>query len=782
MVQHTLEILEFSKIKENIAQYCLSASGKKKLLSQGIETLEAKWKEKTEAVFALKKMMDDNLYFPDLFFPDVENQIDKIRVEGAVLDCPERASIALYLKSAFKLKKHLYQSSENLLIRKNLDFDTLDNLLVYISKYVSDDGTFRDENVKELSAIRSRISSVNKKLSGIVSHYANDSKYSGFLQEGFSTMRDNRVVLSLKENFRGRIKGISHGSSSTGMTIYLEPVEMFELNNEITELEERYRQEIHKILKELTFEIRDKLEIIENICRKISFVDTIIARAKFAFFNKAVMPETSDNDFVLKKARHFLLGKNSVPIDIVVSGKTKALLISGPNTGGKTVALKTAALSVLMNQFSVGILAEEGSELPVFDNVLADIGDEQSISGSLSTFSAHMRNISEIIEKCTEKSLVVLDEPGTGTDPEEGAALTMAVFDTLIERKTIFLATTHQGILKNYAAGKEEIQNASVKYDSETYRPEYLLVYGLPGESFGIDIAMKTGLDSIVIERARKYIGSEKVNINELLREISLKQIEIRKREEETAVAERKTVEARRTLALREIELRRVEHNLKNSEKREVKRFLRESRKKIENLIRSIVENQADEQSRKNAREYIEELEKETEKYEERAALSVPEFEIETGELDRGSEIYIGETKVRGEILEKLKNGKFLVASGSMKLVIDRDMIKGIAPPGSRQKEAAKKIALHLELNNTAKPQFEIDLRGMRVDEALGRLERQMDSALLSRLSSFSVIHGLGEGILKKAVTDYLESSKAVRKHYFADPESGGFGKTIVEL
>ncbi|MCL2293773.1 MAG: Smr/MutS family protein [Spirochaetes bacterium] len=810
MVAHTLEILEFNKIVQSISEYAISEAGKQLLFEQKVETDEKKWKEKIDAVFEIKKIFDDSLYLPELSLPDINSIIKKVFIDGTVLDAFEVGAVIAYLQFAFKLQKFLLQNIKNSLIQNNLDFPEETQLVKHLSKFISPAGVIREENIKILSDIKSKISRVNKTIDNIIGKYTNDPLYSSYMQDTNPTLRDNRVVIPLKENFKGKIKGIIHGSSARGMTLFVEPVELFEYNNEVTELEEQYKIEIHKILRELTAQIREKKEEINNIFYKISFLDTIIARAYFAFKNNCILPERIKGTLhdpliphslgherastprlslhseitkglMLKNARHFLLGKKAVPIDIIITGDTKALLISGPNTGGKTVSLKTAGLAVLMNQFSVGIIADEGSGLSFYNNVLADIGDEQSITSSLSTFSAHMKNISEIISLSTENTLVLLDEPGTGTDPDEGAALAMAIFDTLLGRNVNFLATTHQATLKNYAAEKEDIMNVSVAYNSETYKTEYKILYGLPGESFGIDIAEKNNLENSVIEKARKYVGSEKVNINKLIKEIGLKQQELANKEAEIKEKEKSVIEARREIGLKELSLRQKEYEIRNAEKRSLNIFLKESRQKIENIIRKVIEEKASEEAKKDARDFIQEIENQIEESDSKIENDIQEYIKSDEKIEPGTEIYIGENKQRGEVIRVLKNNKYLVSTGSLKVEVGRNEIFVIKGRSKKDKVIRPEVLRH-DLNKSEKPLFELDLRGLRAEEAISRLETQLDSALINGFSTFSVIHGHGEGVLRNLVAEYLAASPAVKKFYHAHPESGGFGKTVVEL
>jgi len=781
MVAHTLEILEFNKIVQSISEYTLSEAGKKLLFDQNIEDNKKEWKEKNNAVFEIKKLLDNSLQLPQLLLPDIQPIIKKLFIDGVVLDSIEIGALITYLQSAFKLKSFLLENIQNNLIQNNLDFYDESQLIKHLSKFIRQDGTFKDENVKILLDIKSKITRVNKTINNIVGKYTADPVFSSYIQDTNPTIRDNRVVIPLKENFKGKIKGIIHASSSRGMTLFVEPVELFDHNNEIIKLEEQYKLEIHKILRELTEKIREKKEEINNIFHKISYLDTIIARAHFVYINKCILPETIENGIVLRNARHFLLGKKAVPIDIIINENTKALLISGPNTGGKTLSLKTAGLSVLMNQFSVGIIADEGSALTFYNNVLADIGDEQSIAGSLSTFSAHMKNISEIISLSTDKTLVLLDEPGTGTDPEEGSALAIAIFDTLLERNINFLATTHQATLKNYAAGKDDIVNVSVAYNPETYKPEYKMIYGLPGESFGIDIAEKNNIENTIIEKARKYIGSEKININKLIKEIVLKQKEITEKEKEIEEKEKLLKEAKREISLKELSLKQKEYEIRNTEKRDLNIFLKESRQKIENIIRKVIESKVDDESKKEARDFIIEIEKRIEQADLKIENDINEYIRSDEDIEPGTEVYIGENRQKGEILRVLKNNKFLVSTGSLKVEVAK---KDIYVIKSKQKKDIKIKAevLHHDLDKSDKPVFELDIRGLRAEEALNRVEKQIDSALVNGFTMFSIIHGHGEGILRNVITEYLASYPVVKKFYYAHPESGGFGKTVVEL
>ena len=776
MENHTIEILEFSKIKDILKSYCLGKGGEKLIDRQKFTYSLEDWKKKTDAVDSLLKILKDSINIPELQFPYIEDFIDSLSVEGRVLEQEELSSVMVYLGSASRLRKMIFSAVENETLRETVSFEDMTAVENKLKKYLRPDGSLKEDSIKELVTIKKRIGSVNRTINRTVNTYITGNDYSSYLQDTSSSLKDGRVVLPVKSNFKGKIKGIVHGKSSKGLTFFIEPMDLVEQNNELIELEEQYKIEIFKILRLLSGLLRENLVFIQDICRRISEADSYISRAKFAFFNRNIIPEIDETGINLKNARHYLLGKNAVPVNISIQEETKALVISGPNTGGKTLALKTAGLSVLMNQFWMGIPADEGSSISLFDNVLADIGDEQSVTGSLSTFSAHMKNVSEIIEKSTEKSLILLDEPGTGTDPEEGASLSIAFIETIINKKALLMVSTHQGVIKNFASANKYCENVSVAYDPETYRPEYRIIYGLPGESYGIDIALKNGIPADVIDLARKYMGSEKVNLNLLLKRISEQQQKIDEKNSELEKRELEIKEGERKILLKEISIRQKRHELKITEERETSRFLKESRKKVENLVREIREGELTKEKIAESKELISEIEKKKELISKEIENSSLEDDSPVElEIKEGMNILLGEQKIDAVVVRKTKKDRYIVSTGSMKIEVPA---KDIFP--SRKKENKVEIKSYVKLDTKAV--FELDLRGMRLEDAVKRLQQQIDTAVLTNFREFSIIHGMGEGILQKGVWDYLQSCSYVKDYSFAHPDQGGFGKTIVFL
>ena len=776
MEKNILELLGFDTIKESLKQYSVSACGSALIDSQEPETDFEKWQERQKIFINFKSILDKVTEFPDFSFPNIESYAVLAAKPGSVLEAVELAQIHTFLKSAALLKKFLYSLEGFEAVSFLGDFDDFVDLRNEISKYIRPDGEIKEDGIKELVAIKKRIAVANRQIYKAAEEYFFNSEYRTYWQEGNITMRDGRAVLPLKANFKGKVPGIIHASSARGNTIFIEPSGLVEKNNLLMELEDEYRREVLKILRSLSFKVGFVSDGLIHLSGQIALFDSYYSRWRYTASYGGVIPEHSEEGLALYESRHLLLGKKAVPIDIIAKKDINILLISGPNTGGKTVALKTCALIVLMNQFNLGLPVREGSYLPFFDNVLADIGDGQSIADSLSTFSSHMKNISHILEVGTAKSLILLDEPGTGTDPDEGAAIALALFDQIVAMGALALATTHQTVVKNYALTNPKAENVSVKYDPETFTPLYKLVYGMPGESFGIDIAGRNGMAPKVIDKAREYLGSEKINISKLLQEIANRHAVLDDREHAVSEKEDSLKEKARSLSLKEIQLRQQEYEIKKQESSSFRHLVADTSSRLENLVRELREGEITKEKTREVKSFINELHKQSETLDAKVESLKVQPEDDEAAYKPDDPVYVGPSRKDGIVIRPLKKGRYLVAVGQMRLVVDSDQLA----PGKAQKESSS--VRKSVMASYRKPVLELDIRGYRLDEALQAMESQMDSALLCGLSEFSVIHGTGEGILQKGVRDYLHGNRNVKSYTFARPEDGGFGKTIVKL
>ena len=397
----------------------------------------------------------------------------------------------------------------------------------------------KEKQIPELAAIRERIRRHRADADRSVRGLLEDRDYHAYWQTTIPTQRDGRVVLPLKSQFKGRVKGIVHEMSASGSTLFIEPLEVVETNNAIVQEENLYRLEVRRILRELTAEVSARAGELSLMVEKASFLDTFLARARYALQHACRRAETSEGEagiagcLDLRDARHPLLGPRVVPVSVSAGAENRVLIITGPNTGGKTVSLKMVGLLALMNQFGMEIPAAEGSTLPLFDGIFADIGDEQSIEQSLSTFSAHIGNLSRIVRRVTSRSLVLLDELGAGTDPQEGVALAMALLDHFLAAGCLVLVSTHHGILKNYGATRPGAQNASMGFDRQTLGPTYRILMGVPGESHALEIARRSGLPESVLSSAESYLDDERTDISRLVSNLAERQNKLVKAEEE---------------------------------------------------------------------------------------------------------------------------------------------------------------------------------------------------------------------------------------------------------
>ncbi|MDR2048325.1 MAG: Smr/MutS family protein [Treponema sp.] len=799
--EKAVSLLEFHKIRQSTAERALCAAAARLILNENpLDDPGAVFelKERVAAVCDLvRTKSDERLELPDIGF-----LLPKLETDGAVLDVDEAFAIGLFTERGGAFRGWLMQSEK--LRDSAASVPDLSGIRDEVFRIIGKDGKVRD--LPELKKIRRRIQELSRELEHAAARYSSGEETRRMLQSALPSQRDGRLVLAVKANFRGRIKGIVHEVSSTGQTIFVEPEESVEKNNQLLIEQGNLEAEIRRLLRELTGRIALRREDLAEFYRRIVYLETLRAKACYSLetggrFALDAPPGAGLN---VVQARHPLLGKSVVPVDFSLDGKTRMVIITGPNTGGKTVALKTIGLFALMNQSALALPAGEGTSLPVFDNVFADIGDEQSISQSLSTFSAHMVNIASIVSDATERSLVLLDELGSGTDPEEGSAIAMAILDHFIEKKSVVVATTHHGVLKNYGYSREGVENASVEFDGKTLSPTYRIIMGLPGESRALDIAARNGLDPGMVDRARSYLDEERSDVSALIAGLKEKHRELDTVFHKTAEEQKRLREERRRADLKDLSLRQKEHYLKFQGAGEFRRLLSESRKKLENLVRELREGEISREKTLKVKEFLRGLEEDSAAIDaaleaEEAALKAAADRIDSGNgidsgdgidskgavqaaagIASGSEVLLKEGRRRGRVLRKDNKGGdsfWIVEIGSVKMSLPESALVP-AEPLAEQTPLIGPADLAFPLE----PKLELSVRGMRLAEALDALRRQIDAAVLAGMKEFSVVHGKGDGILQKGVQDYLKQESAVADYYFSRPELGGFGRTEVVL
>jgi DNA mismatch repair protein MutS2 len=784
MNDHALRLLEFDTIRKELLAYAWSEDGKKLLRRECFMCTPAELEKIRRPVAEFRRLFNGKDECPPLSLPDITEFVRLAEKPGAVLEAAELGTIGRYLGQAKTLKNYLAKG-ETLLREEAEGLPDISGLRSKIEKIIDGEGNIRDNDIPSLAELRRSIRSCRRDLDALAASYLGNPKLQGYWQSDRASLKDGRVALPLGSNFRGRIKGVVHEISRGGATAFFEPLDIFEKNNQLAETENAYHRELFRILKDLTAETGASAGDILYLTERIARVDSWQIRARYGHIHSCFPAGIADSGIVLCGARHPLLGEKAVPIDISLKEGIRLLLVTGPNTGGKTVALKTAGLLALMNQFGLDIPAAQDSVLPLFDDIFVDIGDEQSITESLSTFSAHAGNLAKILGACTAKSLVLLDELGSGTDPEQGAAIAMAFLDRFSGKGVHGLLTTHLGTLKHYAFSREGISNASVQFDPEELKPAYRIIPGVPGESHALEIARRCGVPSEIIRDARNYIGRDETDSARLIRSLAEKDRELTAALRDQGKLLRELEEERRRLAQKERDILGREIRLRKEGLQEVRRFLDESRKELEALVRDIRRS-----GQENARDALtgeiqkiraftggikQHIDGEERRIEEIKPLIRVHY---SGPWKEGMEVLLGDPPRRAVLERKLKNGRWLVAAGAVRISVPENELAPAAPTG---KEPEIFIAF-AETGGQEPAQFELDIRGRRAEDALNALIKQTDRAIIQGLREFSVIHGKGEGILQTTVRDYLRSHPAVESFSFALPEQGGAGKTFVKL
>ncbi|HEQ71559.1 MAG TPA: endonuclease MutS2, partial [Spirochaetia bacterium] len=521
MSEHALRLLEFERVREELADLCAGPHSRDVLKRLPVWFEAQAVAEERERVRLLHLMMESGKKFPALELPDLTGLIRLLGKEGTVAEGQALVDLGVFLGSAGRLIRFLSEAEVSPLLRETVaELSVPNDLERKIFRIFDREGEVQVKLVPALASIQESIKKLRADIEKTAAAMLANPEFSGFFQTNLATIKDGRTVLPLKARHKGKVKGIIHESSGRGQTLYLEPQAVVEKNNRLVVEEHRFQAELHKILRELTGEARGHLPAIKILFQAISLLDVRIAKACYAVRHRCTAALDTAEGIVLREARHPLIGPGAVPVSLALTGGERVLLITGPNTGGKTVTLKTVGLLACMNQFGMEIPAAEGTALPIFDGIFADIGDEQSIEQSLSTFQAHMKNMAAVAGKATSRSLVLLDELGAGTDPQEGTAIAMALLDHFVETGTMTLATTHHGILKNYGFSKHGVVNASVEFDAERLAPTYRLIMGIPGESHALTIARRNGLPHAITAKAEQYLAEERTDIGRMVEEL----------------------------------------------------------------------------------------------------------------------------------------------------------------------------------------------------------------------------------------------------------------------
>lgn len=616
MHRKTLEDLAYFRIREEIASRCVSVEGKNQLEKR--EPYTSKEKDRIDELKRLSSQWQRAILSKNPVRLQSWNEIGSflkvLKAAGSTLEKEQLYSLLCFSNSALDIYSSIKTASKEIAMKdlsdlsEKLPYSELQQTVNAISRIIDNDGNLKD--IPALREIRQKIASINAEINAALKKYTSDPSMNQILESNIPAFRADRQVLAVKSSQRLHVPGIVHEVSGSGQTMYIEPEEVVRKNNELIQEEFHLAQETRKVFTDLTAQIHPLFEQLKWALKLMTEFDITYAAARWGAENRCVyaFDLTDDTAPELLQARHPLLKEKAVPIDIKFLKGKNILIITGPNTGGKTVTIKTFALFSMLNQSGFPVPAVEGTRLPIFDSIFADIGDEQSIDESLSTFSAHMKNIAATVKHANEKSLVLLDELGSGTDPQEGGAIAMATLDALIEKKSFVLVTTHHGILKNYGYTNEFCINASAEFNTDTLSPTYHLLMGVPGESHALDIAKRSGLPGWTVEKAKSYITNQQADVSTLIKGLTEKHAEIAKLEKEFRSTEKELKEKLFRFEQKEIKLRQWENELKEREQRTESRFLRETRSQLENLVREIREGEITREKTLKVRSFIDDL------------------------------------------------------------------------------------------------------------------------------------------------------------------------------
>lgn len=781
--RRTLQRIEYDKVIEMLTGCATFTPGKELaaalLPSTNLTTAVKRQQETTEAKEILRKEPD----LPLGGLKDIRRLLHKVDL-GAVLEPHELLEISDVLRAARRIKKFFNDKLEqyHLISAMSGDLTVFHEIEEKINQAIDDGGEIADRASGELRSIRVKSRDLHAGVKAKLDSIIRSTEQQKYLQEFIVTQRGDRYVVPVKQEYRGQFPGIVHDQSASGATLFIEPMAVVEMNNEIRRLAAAEKQEIIRILTILTNQVREAAEGLSTNLELLARMDFIFARGRLSAKMDAGEPSLNDRRYLnLIGARHPLIPGKAVPVTVHLGKDFHILVITGPNTGGKTVALKTVGLLTAMAQAGLHIPAETGSEVGVFRQLFTDIGDEQSIEQSLSTFSGHMTNIVRILSEVDQDSLVLVDELGSGTDPVEGAALAMAVLEFLDERQIRTIATTHYSELKVFAYNRPGVENASVEFDTKTLRPTYRLLIGQPGSSSAFEIAARLGLNQAVIERARGHMTKEDVEVAELIRELEANR---RQAEEDRAAAARQRQQAeglQKELATALDSLQDKKARVLAEANSEAASIMKKARAEADEAIRKIREALAEkeqggllkaQQSRAGMRDSQAAYE---DKMNEAAAEKYGRAPEKTAP---GNTVFLPKFNQKGHVTA-FEDGQVTVQIGIMKVTVPINEVRLV-----KEEKTVRETGTAARVMSGKVKEFttEIDLRGQLVDEALEQVEKYLDDAFLAGVPQVYLIHGKGTGALRKAIGSMLAKNRHVKTYRLGQYGEGGMGVTVVEL
>jgi DNA mismatch repair protein MutS2 len=783
--KRALKTLEFHKVIEQVAAYCTSSIGKsaiEELVPEtDFDTVVELLEEMDEGLGILR--IKGNVPMGGIF--DVRPHAKRAQI-GGMLSPMELMEISSTIRASRILRNFIEDIEADDVIRiphfveRKEQLPVLTGLQHEINDCIDENGAVMDSASTALRSIRQSLRSEESKVRGKLESLIRGSNAAKMLSDAIITIRNDRFVIPVKQEYRGHYGGIVHDQSASGATLFIEPDAVVQANNEVQRLKVKEQAEIERILVALSAKVQEVAHDLFVLVGLLGEIDVILAKGKYGQANKCTKPKMNKDGYIrLVRARHPLLPIEEAVANTIEMGREyHAIVITGPNTGGKTVTLKTVGLSTIMAQAGLPVPALDGSELAVFETIFADIGDEQSIEQSLSTFSSHMVNIVDILSKFDEHSLVLFDELGAGTDPQEGAALAISILDEVVDYGATVLATTHYPELKAYGYNRPNVVNASVEFDVETLSPTYRLLIGVPGRSNAFEISSRLGLKEHVISRAKSFTGTDRHEVESMIASL----------EESRRRSEREADEAHKLLGEAEVIKADLQKELQayaerkealdKKAKDKARKIVDEAKREAEQIIQELKEMKK--QAAANVKEH--ELIDAKKRLDDAAPKENKVLQKAVAERERTQNLQIGdEVKVlsygqRGTIIDKAK-GEWVVQIGILKMKLPDHDLQYIKPEKENYTRAMTNVR-----NRSEHVKLELDLRGERYEDALLRTEKYLDDALLANYHQVSIIHGKGTGALRQGIQTYLKGHRRVKSYRYGEASEGGFGVTVVEL
>ena len=815
----------FDRLREQVASLCTIRGGEERLSAEKFSCDRREIERRLSLADEMRRLLLLERDFPNDDFVDTDSILAKLRIEGSFLEVEEVVRLRQALAAAGRIATFIAGRGEELypeLRHRSAGVEAFPEIIRAIDGIVDQHGKVRDNASAELQQIRRSIREREGQAAKRLQQVLTNAKSAGIVDaDAVLSIRDGRAVIPVAAANKRKLQGFIHDESATGKTFYIEPVEVVEINNELKELEYAERREIVRILQAFTDGIRPEAERIAEVGDYLADLDMIRAKARWAIANGAGKPVVSTDDrLVLRNARHPLLeqtlrvqGKAIVPLEMQLDKNSRILVISGPNAGGKSVCLKTTGIVQYMFQCGFLVTASEVSELPIFRNVMIDIGDEQSIDDDLSTYSSHLVNMKNMLGGASGQTLILIDEFGSGTEPVLGGAIAEAILDRLREKGCYGVITTHYANIKYYASNTEGVANGAMMFDVQNIRPLFKLEMGRPGSSFAIEIARKIGLPEEIIRDASEKAGSNHINIEKQLREIARDKHYWAQKRDRIRIADRKVEELEQNYTEQLSRIREERSAILKRAKEEAQQLIADANRQIENTIRTIREAQAEKELTRLARKEfdgfrdqveradavdtshdervvreMEKLERRRQRREERRQQAgesrppEPAPQVKPREVEVGSKVRIAGQDIPGVVLS-FKGKKAQVAFGQILTTVDRSVLVAIS--GAEYKQATQPVQPRISVSadvSARKLNFKdhIDVRGLRAAEALEIVRDFIDDAIMVGVGTVTILHGKGTGALKEEIRRYLRSVPEVQRAVDEHADRGGAGITVV--